>query len=117
MASFGDNLKKIRSTKNISQGELAQLVNMHATHISRYERNITTPSVEILKKLAEALDVTIDELIYGNQDNKLDNTIKDNELISLFKRVQILNDQQKETVKDLLKAFIFQKETQQRLAQ
>lgn len=117
MTSFGNNLKQIRAEKNISQGELAKLVKMQATHISRYERDVTAPSIEVLKKLGEALDVTIDELIYGNQDNKLEGSISDNELINLFKRIQVLNDKQKETVKDLIKAFIFQKETQQRLAQ
>jgi len=116
MVSFGDNLKLIRTSKKISQGELASKVNMHATHISRYERNVTAPSIEVLKKLADALDITIDELIYGTGDNKAENTINDNELIKLFKKVQILNDKQKETVKDLLNAFLFQKEMQQRLS-
>lgn len=116
MVSFGDNLKRIRITKNISQGDLAKMVNMHATHISRYERNVTTPSIEGLKKIANALEISVDELVYGDQENKL-NMIEDNELINLFKKVQTLSSTQKDTVKDLLKAFIFQKETQQRLIQ
>lgn len=117
MTSFGENLKRIRTDKNISQGELAKLVNMHATHISRYERSVTTPSVEVLKKISEALDVTIDELVYGNQDTKAKDSISDNELVSLFKKVQGLNNKQKDTVKDFLNAFVFQKETLQRLTQ
>jgi len=108
MTNFGDNLKKIRTIKNISQGELAQKVNMHATHISRYERNVTTPSIDILKKLAEALEITIDELVYGDINNKLESSIQDNELINLFKRIQTLDEKQIETVKDFLKAFAFQ---------
>jgi transcriptional regulator with XRE-family HTH domain len=115
MVSFGDNLKLIRTAKNISQGKLAAKVNMHATHISRYERNITAPSIEVLKKLAEALEVSIDELVYGTGNDKAENTINDNELIKLFKKVQILDDKQKQTVKELLNAFLFQKEMQQRL--
>ncbi len=50
MTSFGNNLKQIRTEKNISQGELAKLVKMQATHISRYERDVTAPSIEVLKK-------------------------------------------------------------------
>lgn len=115
MTNFGDNLKKIRTIKNISQGELAQKVNMHATHISRYERNITTPSIDVLKKLAEALEITIDELVYGDIDNKLESSIQDNELINLFKRIQALDEKQIETVKDFLKAFAFQNEMKQKL--
>ncbi len=116
MVSFGDNLKRIRTAKNISQGDLAKMVDMHATHVSRYERNVTAPSIEGLKKIANALEVSVDELVYGDQENKL-NMIEDNELINLFKKVQTLSNSQKDTVKDLLKAFIFQKETHQRLTQ
>jgi transcriptional regulator with XRE-family HTH domain len=37
MISFGSNLKRIRAEKNLSQGDLAELIGIHSTHISRYE--------------------------------------------------------------------------------
>lgn len=75
---FGDNLKKIRVEKNVSQQELADLINTHSTHISRYERNLAAPSIDVVKKIAEALDVSTDTLIYGTQDEKVNNSLKDN---------------------------------------
>jgi transcriptional regulator with XRE-family HTH domain len=114
---FGDNVKKIRVEKNISQQELADLVGIHSTHVSRYERNMAQPSIEIAKKMAEALNVTVDTLIYGATDEKAKNNLKDADLLNMFTKVQQLDKTDVTTVKNLLKAFIFQKETQQRLAQ
>ena len=117
MATFGDNLKRIRTAKNISQGELAQMISMHSTHISRYERNLTQPTVEVVKKIAEKLEVSTDALIYGNDDERAKENIKDNELLSMFAKVQGLDKTDIICVKNMLKAFIFQKEMQQRLVQ
>ncbi len=114
---FGDNVKKIRIEKNISQQELADLVGIHSTHVSRYERNLAQPSIEIAKKMAEALNVTVDTLIYGTQDEKAKNNLKDADLLNMFTKVQALDKADLNAVKSLLKAYIFQKETQQRLAQ
>jgi len=114
---FGDNVKKIRVEKNISQQELADIVGIHSTHVSRYERNMAQPSVEIAKKMAEALSVSVDTLIYGQQDEKAKNNLKDADLLNLFTKVQLLDKQDLTAVKSMLKAYIFQKDTQQRLAQ
>jgi transcriptional regulator with XRE-family HTH domain len=114
---FGDNLKKIRTDKNVSQQELADIISVHYTHVSRYERNLAQPSIEVVKKIAEALDVSIYTLIYGAADEKAKNSLKDTDLLNMFTKVQQLDKTDLTAVKTLLKAFIFQKETQQRLAQ
>ena len=116
MSSFGDNLKRFRTEKNISQGELAESIGMHSTHISRYERNLTSPSIDVVKKIAEVLNVTADMLVFGTQDEKAKNKLKDHELLSMFSQAQELSKQDLGCVKALLYAFLFQKETQQRLA-
>jgi transcriptional regulator with XRE-family HTH domain len=116
MASkFGDNLKKIRIEKNVSQQELADLINTHSTHISRYERNLAAPSIDVVKKIAEALDVSTDTLIYGTQDEKVKNSLKDNELLNLFTKLQSLSNKQQDTVKDLISAFILKADLQKNL--
>ena len=113
---FGDSLKKIRTEKKISQQELADMIGMHSTHISRYERNQAAPSIEVAQKIAKSLDVSIDTLIYGNVDDKAKNNLEDNELLNIFSKVQQLDKQELIAVKLFLKAFLFQKDTQQRLA-
>jgi transcriptional regulator with XRE-family HTH domain len=115
MMSFGVNLKMFRSEKNISQEELAKKVGIHPNHLSRYERGQASPSIEVVQKIADALEVSIDQLVFGKGSN-LENNVSDRELVSLFKKVQVLSIKEKETVKDLLNAFVFKADVQHKLA-
>lgn len=116
MTSFGDNLKNLRVEKNISQAELAEMVGMHSTHISRYERDLTQPTLEVIKKIANALDVTTDVLIYGHNEVKAKNNIKDNELLNMFSKVQKLDKTDINCIKSMLNAFILKTDLQKQLA-
>lgn len=102
---FGDNLKKIRTEKNLSQGELAEMLGMHATHLSRYEREVALPSIEVLVKIAEALKVSLDGLIFGPTEEKAKNSIKDQELLGMFSKVQTLEKGELNCVKSFLRAY------------
>lgn len=117
MSSFGEHLKQIRISRDISQGELAERMGIHPTHISRYERNLTVPSVDVVKKLADILEVTTDALVYGSADEKAQSKLEDSELLNMFKKAQALNESDRNCVKSLLRAFIFQRDMQQQLSQ
>ncbi|TCP27968.1 helix-turn-helix protein [Tenacibaculum skagerrakense] len=112
--SFGKRIKEVRTSKKISQEELSTKVGIHANHLSRYERDVTLPSIEIASKIAKALEVSIDLLVFGKQD--IEDNLQDNELINLFKTVQSFDDDNKKTVKDLISAFILKQELKQKLA-
>ena len=93
------------------------MMGIHSTHISRYERNQTIPSVDVVKKLADLLEVSTDVLIYGSEDEKVKSKITDDELLTMFTKAQSLNDEDRKSIKAMLKAFIFQKDMQKQLAQ
>ncbi|KOA18327.1 helix-turn-helix domain protein [Clostridium homopropionicum DSM 5847] len=62
---FKDNLKNIRTKKNISQRELGRQINKTGQYISYLENTDEgNPSLDVIKAIAEALDVPIDELLY-----------------------------------------------------
>lgn len=115
MTSFGENLKQIRSDKNLSQGQLAEIIGMHSTHISRYERNLASPTIEVVKKIAEALNVSADNLIYGNSQQKANNQLGDSELLSLFSKVQSLKNEDVNVIKSLINAYVLKTDLQNRL--
>lgn len=117
MTTFGDNLKAARVQKGVSQRQFADMMGIHSTHISRYERNQTIPSVDVVKKLADLLEVSADILIYGSEDEKVKSKITDDELLTMFTKAQSLNDEDRNSIKAMLKAFIFQKDMQKQLAQ
>ena len=62
------------------------------------------------------MDVTTDTLIYGTQDEKVKNSLNDNELLNMFIKAQSLTNKQQDTVKDLLSAFLLKSDLQKNLA-
>ncbi len=61
----GKNIKNFRTAKQMTQDELAQQLNVTRQAVSNWENGKTQPDIETLHKIAEILDVTIEELIYG----------------------------------------------------
>lgn len=103
---FADRLKELRKKKGISQGELAALIEVHFTQVSRYERGETKPNAEAMTKLAKALDTTVDFLMNGTADDVVKDAGLEKELISRFKEVQHLETEDKRTVLSLMDAYI-----------
>lgn len=60
----------------------------------------------LAEKMAAALEISLDELVHGPQNEKARVQITDNELLQLFSITQELADDQKKTVADLLSAFL-----------
>ncbi len=61
------NLQEVRKNKKVSQQELADMLNISRQAISKYERGVKTPSLERAVEIAQALEVTLDELIVFKQ--------------------------------------------------
>lgn len=59
---IGDNIKKFRKTKKLTQEELGKRLGVSAAMISQWERGERNPRTENLQKIASALDVTMGEL-------------------------------------------------------
>ena len=60
---FGNRLKTIREEKSIKREDIAQKIGTSAAIIGRYERGERTPSVDIAKNIAEAMEVSLDYLV------------------------------------------------------
>jgi transcriptional regulator with XRE-family HTH domain len=57
-----------RLAAGMTQGQLAEAVGCMQKDISRWERGVYSPRVDVLAKMAEALGCSIDELISKGQD-------------------------------------------------
>jgi transcriptional regulator with XRE-family HTH domain len=110
---FADRLRALRRQKNLSQTELGDLVGLHFTHISRYERGLSRPSADTLKRLADALGVSGDYLLEGSTEEAAKARFEDRDLLRRFQEVQDLPDRDKEIVKELLDAFLTKRQLQQ----
>lgn len=59
---IGDKISSLRKQKGLNRDELGKIVGTSGAVIGRYERDEITPSVEIAKKMADALEVSLDYL-------------------------------------------------------
>lgn len=73
------SIKDLRRKKGFTQRELAKLVGVQPSMISRYEAGRVTPSFKKMKILAEALGVKTQDLIFSNPDTQQMKKIHDYE--------------------------------------
>lgn len=66
--SFGDKLRKTREDKGLSQAELAEKAGLQPSAISHFESGRRSPSLDNLRRLADALSVAIDYLLGRQSD-------------------------------------------------
>ena len=64
---FGSFVQERRKTLGMNQSELADRLHVTAKAVSRWERGIGFPDIKLLQPLADALDVTIAELLHGER--------------------------------------------------
>ena len=60
---LGENLKKIRTSKNITQTEFAEKLGVDKSFVSNIENGKTNPTLSTLTNLAQALGVSTNELL------------------------------------------------------
>lgn len=63
--SIGKNIKKIREFNQLTQDELANKLFVTRQTISNYENNRSRPDIDMLMKIAEVLNVDIQDILYG----------------------------------------------------
>ena len=68
---FGSTVVNLRKEQKISQTDLANQLGIHKNVLGRYERNEVLPSIEIARKIADILDVSLDYLT-GKVDVEMD---------------------------------------------
>ena len=63
LKAVGQRIKDAREAKNLTQEELAALVNLSSTHVSVIERGLKVTKLDTFVAIANALDVSADELL------------------------------------------------------
>ena len=65
---FGQNIKRIRLSKKISQEKLGEIANLHRTYIGMIERGEKNITLINIGKLSKALGISIESLFSGIDD-------------------------------------------------
>ncbi len=84
---FGERLKELRIQKNLSQKQLASILNVHKATISLYESGSRYPSYNILKATARYFHVSTDYLLEMNSARTLDVSGLTNEQVAVVEQM------------------------------
>ena len=68
MATFGERLKELRKSKNITQKDFATILHVTERAYQNYEMNSSTPNYKLLLTIADYFNVSLDYLV-GRTDN------------------------------------------------
>jgi transcriptional regulator with XRE-family HTH domain len=96
----------LRKEHNLTQKELAKSIGVHFSHISRYERSISLPSIDVVKKIAQVFNISTDSLLLDDDQAGLATTISDPELLSLFEAVSQMPEPEKAALKIVLGSMV-----------
>jgi len=69
--AIGGKIYSLRVAKGMTQEQLAAILCVSPAAVSKWERNLANPSIEILWELADYFECSIDELV-GREENRLE---------------------------------------------
>ena len=107
---FAKRLSTLRNARGLTQQALADDVSLHVNQIKRYEGGTAQPTLDTLVRLAKALHVTLDELVFDEQSRE-----PSQDFLMQFEALSQFNDQEKLVAKEILDSLIL-KHTANRLA-
>ena len=107
--TLGNNLKKYREQKKLSQRKLAKKIGIHHVNYYRYEKDKILPSAEIIKKLSLVLEISIDDLILTEKEkNNLRTSNK--ELLERLDKIDQLSKKNRDSIIYMLDALLNKRE-------
>ncbi len=105
--SLSARLVSLRKAKGMSQQQMADAIGLHVTQIKRYESGATQPSLEALKKIAVALGVSSDSLLFEENERG-----PDEDLRLQFDVISRMPKKERQVIRELIDGMIIKYETQ-----
>ena len=88
--TLGRRIAQLRKEKELKQDDLAQMLDVSAQAVSKWENDQTCPDISLLPRLASILGVSVDELLSGKQEPA----------------VRILPAEQRKDINDMMLRFV-----------
>jgi len=109
---LSEKITKLKKLKKLSQADLATATGISKDAISKYERGDANPSVEYAKRIAEALNVSLDYLVSDDDQQE----VMDKETMNRIKAIQKMPEQEKDKIFSVVDALIRDYKTKQAYA-
>ena len=98
---FPNRIVKLRKEQGFTQQSLADKVTLHVSQIKRYESGVAQPTLETLVRIAKALHVSLDELVFDEHEFDLDDKMK-----KLFLAVEQLGEKEQALIREMIDGMI-----------
>lgn len=99
--NFPTQLIQLRKQRKLTQQQMADTVGIHVNQIKRYEAGTTQPTLEALVKITKSLHVSLDDLVFGENERGPDDHLK-----LQFEAISELSDEDKFIVLEVLEGLI-----------
>jgi transcriptional regulator with XRE-family HTH domain len=103
--SFPKRLVTLRKARGLTQQELATKAGVKVLQIRRYEGGSAQPSLEVIRKLAVALRVSSDALLFDEHERG-----PDEDLRMQFEAISRFSAEEKRVIKSVLEGLILKHE-------
>jgi len=104
-ATFAERLRTLRGQRKLTQGRMAELASVSLRMYCRWEAAEAMPYADTLLKLADALQVSADELL-GREELSAEHRIHNQELHRLYQQVDQLSDEDQQALIILLDSLV-----------
>ena len=106
---LAENIRKVRKKKGWSQKELGEMIGSHLSHINRIETGKYKPSLDVLKKIADALDVSLDYLVSDSGEDLQEVKIEDKNMAERIKLLNTMDPEDRKAVIRVIDAMLTKK--------
>lgn len=104
-SDFHERLAALRKERGLTQQALADRVECHVQQLKRYEAGSSQPTLDVIRKLATALSVTSDQLLFGKDERGPDDDLK-----LQFEAISRFDEDEKRVVRSVLEGMILKHE-------
>jgi len=112
--NVGENIKRIREAKKLSQKEVISAIGMGAAQYSRIENGKTDPSVSTMERIAQALGVELAKLFTSDTIQEISSY--DKTLMEKIRLMESLSEDERKTIFTILDAFVGKKKLKDTLS-
>jgi len=113
--TLGERIQQLRKEKRLTQAALASNIGVSVAQLTRYETQGVQPNAEALKRMAMVFGISIDFLVNGTVEQKAESALTNAKMLSLFKQVESMPEEDRTVVFKLIEAFAIKKQLEHML--
>jgi transcriptional regulator with XRE-family HTH domain len=116
MTDFHQRLRRLRMARKVTQTRVAELLNVSPRVYTRWENGDAVPLFATVVKIADILDVSLDEMA-GRTETNAEAAIHNPELHRLYQKVDQLSDEDQRALVILLDSLVKRSRVDQVMAE